>query len=48
MEDLIFALDIGTRSVTGILLRKEHERYKLVDYYMKELNKLKIQFFNNI
>lgn len=36
MEDLIFALDIGTRSVTGILLRKEHERYKLVDYYMKE------------
>lgn len=35
-EDNIFALDIGTRSVTGIILEKNDTTYTLVDYCMKE------------
>ncbi|WP_339214266.1 cell division protein FtsA [Ornithinibacillus sp. FSL M8-0202] len=35
-EDYIFALDIGTRSVTGIILEKTDSTYTLVDYCMKE------------
>ncbi|SHF79942.1 cell division protein FtsA [Ornithinibacillus halophilus] len=29
---IIFALDIGTRSVTGIILKEENEHYTLLDY----------------
>lgn len=32
----VFALDIGTRSVTGIILKKEDSTYTLVDYCMIE------------
>ncbi|MGY0694764.1 cell division protein FtsA [Virgibacillus sp. FSP13] len=32
----ILALDIGTRSVTGIILEKQNERFTLIDYYTKE------------
>ncbi|WP_036576189.1 cell division protein FtsA [Oceanobacillus picturae] len=36
MDDRIFALDIGTRSVTGIILEKEETKFKVIDYYTKE------------
>ncbi|SET80308.1 cell division protein FtsA [Oceanobacillus limi] len=36
MNNYIFALDIGTRSVTGIILEKDSEGYSLIDYYTKE------------
>lgn len=32
----IFALDIGTRSVTGIILKKELEKFSVVDFCIKE------------
>lgn len=32
----IFALDIGTRSVTGIILKKELENFSVVDFCIKE------------
>lgn len=31
MQEKLFALDIGTRSVVGIILEKEQECYKIVD-----------------
>lgn len=36
MNKPIFALDIGTRSVTGIILKKEAEEYVILDYCIKE------------
>jgi len=36
MVDQIFSLDIGTRSVTGIILKKADNAYSLVDYYVEE------------
>ncbi|RDW16381.1 cell division protein [Oceanobacillus arenosus] len=36
MENQIFALDIGTRTVTGIILEQQEEKYSVVDYVMKE------------
>lgn len=36
MGGKIFALDIGTRSVTGILIEKQNDNFALIDYYMKE------------
>ncbi|WP_284139859.1 pilus assembly protein PilM [Virgibacillus sp. LDC-1] len=36
MNDLIFALDIGTRSVTGIILKKSEDTFELIDYHMVE------------
>lgn len=39
MEERIFALDIGTRSVTGILLAKTNETYSVIDYCIKEHSK---------
>lgn len=36
MEERIFALDIGTRSVTGILLEKQSDRFSIIDFYTKE------------
>ncbi|WP_217587047.1 cell division FtsA domain-containing protein [Lentibacillus saliphilus] len=36
MTERIFALDIGTRSVTGMLLEKHHHSYTVLDYCMKE------------
>ncbi|MBP2077304.1 cell division protein FtsA [Oceanobacillus polygoni] len=36
MGDPIFALDIGTRSVTGIILEKLDHTFTVIDYYMKE------------
>src|SRR5699024_7323976 len=36
MENIIFTLDIGTRSVIGLLLEANGKKYKLVDYVMHE------------
>src|SRR5690625_235716 len=36
MTKPIFALDIGTRSVTGIILRKDAEKYSVIDHYIRE------------
>jgi len=37
MKKRLFALDIGTRSVTGIILEKlPDDRYEIIDYCMKE------------
>lgn len=35
----VFALDIGTRSVTGIILRKDADTYTIIDFYTKEHQK---------
>lgn len=36
MNDYVFALDIGTRTVNGILLKKEQDNYKLINHYSLE------------
>jgi len=36
MSEYIFALDIGTRSVTGLLLNKQGDSYSVIDYEMIE------------
>ncbi|WP_337018352.1 pilus assembly protein PilM [Oceanobacillus massiliensis] len=36
MESPIFALDIGTRSVTGLLLEKQQDKFSVIDYCIKE------------
>lgn len=36
MSSKIFALDIGTRSVVGIILEEENHQYRVVDILMKE------------
>ena len=36
MNNTIFTLDIGTRSVIGLLLEVNDEHYKLIDYVMQE------------
>lgn len=36
MNDRIFALDIGTRSVTGLILEKVNDTYTIIDYCMRE------------
>lgn len=36
MGEHVFALDIGTRSVTGIILQRENSTYSIIDYCMKE------------
>ncbi|MGX4669939.1 cell division protein FtsA [Cerasibacillus sp. JNUCC 74] len=36
MKDVIFALDIGTRSVTGIILKQLDNYYEVIDYCMLE------------
>ncbi|MFD1038166.1 cell division protein FtsA [Virgibacillus byunsanensis] len=36
MDERIFALDIGTRSVTGILLEKQNNTFSVIDYFTKE------------
>lgn len=36
MDNYIFALDIGTRSVIGLLLEQTNKSYKLIDYVMQE------------
>lgn len=36
MEDVIFALDIGTRTVTGVLVEKNEQSIRLIDYCMLE------------
>ncbi|WP_067727504.1 cell division protein FtsA [Oceanobacillus damuensis] len=36
MRNHVFALDIGTRSVTGLLLEKQSDKFSVVDYYIKE------------
>ncbi|WP_096269720.1 cell division protein FtsA [Paucisalibacillus globulus] len=35
-DDYIFALDIGTRSVTGVILEKTESNYTLIDYCVRE------------
>lgn len=35
MKEPIFALDIGTQSVTGILLKKNEEEYEISDFVVK-------------
>lgn len=36
MNEHVFALDIGTQSVTGILLRKNDERFAVADFYTEQ------------
>ncbi|WP_163539216.1 cell division protein FtsA [Gracilibacillus sp. YIM 98692] len=36
MSDFLFALDIGTRSVVGLLMKKDGDEYKLLDHYTVE------------
>ncbi|MEI3599834.1 MULTISPECIES: cell division protein FtsA [unclassified Oceanobacillus] len=36
MENIIFALDIGTRSVTGVIVRRDEDSIQLIDYCMIE------------
>ncbi|WP_186578351.1 cell division protein FtsA [Aquibacillus kalidii] len=36
MAERIFALDIGTRSVVGLLIEKVNNKYHLIDYYSVE------------
>lgn len=36
MNEYIFALDIGTRSVVGLILEQTDEQYTLIDYVMQE------------
>ena len=36
MTDTLFALDIGTRSVVGIILEKSDESYKIIDILSQE------------
>ncbi|KAB8138336.1 cell division protein [Gracilibacillus oryzae] len=38
MSEQMFALDIGTRSVVGLLLDKTGEKYQVIDYYAVEHN----------
>ena len=35
MNNHVFALDIGTQSVTGILLEKVNDKYKVIDYCIR-------------
>lgn len=35
MKEPVFALDIGTQSVTGILLQKNEQQYKIIDFVVK-------------
>src|SRR5699024_10158091 len=34
--DIIFALDIGTQSVSGILLEQKGEQFSVIDYYTEQ------------
>lgn len=36
MNDYVFALDIGTQSVTGIILEKKDAKYVVIDYYIEQ------------
>ncbi|MDL4839376.1 cell division protein FtsA [Aquibacillus rhizosphaerae] len=36
MSERIFALDIGTRSVVGLIIEKSENKFKLIDYYVQE------------
>ncbi|QGH35354.1 cell division protein [Gracilibacillus salitolerans] len=36
MNEQMFALDIGTRSVVGLLMEKQNDQYHLIDYHMVE------------
>ncbi|SFM09133.1 cell division protein FtsA [Gracilibacillus orientalis] len=36
MNEQMFALDIGTRSVVGLLMEKNNDHYHLIDYHMVE------------
>ncbi|MGN8645832.1 cell division protein FtsA [Gracilibacillus sp. HCP3S3_G5_1] len=36
MNEQMFALDIGTRSVVGLLMEKREEQYHLIDYHVVE------------
>lgn len=36
MNDHVFALDIGTQSVTGILLKKIQDKYKVIDFCVRQ------------
>ncbi|WP_317987078.1 cell division protein FtsA [Sutcliffiella rhizosphaerae] len=36
MNHLIFALDIGTRSVVGLLLEQEQDKFRILDFVVKE------------
>lgn len=36
MSRNVFALDIGTQSITGILLRRENERFHIVDFCIRQ------------
>src|SRR5699024_7060724 len=36
MEKHVFALDIGTQSITGILLEKNEKKYEIIDYCIRQ------------
>src|SRR5699024_9852078 len=36
MGDIFFALDIGTQSVSGILLEQKGEQFSVIDYYTEQ------------
>ncbi|MFD1608656.1 hypothetical protein [Oceanobacillus luteolus] len=36
MSNITFALDIGTRSVTGVLIEKDMSKIRLIDYCIIE------------
>lgn len=36
MDDQIFALDIGTRSVVGLIMKKSEHQYEVIDMYSQE------------
>src|SRR5690625_3517740 len=36
MNDYVFALDIGTQSVTGIILEERNSKYEVIDYYIEQ------------
>src|SRR5699024_7254494 len=42
MGDIIFALDIGTQSVSGILLEQKGEQFSIIDYYTEQHAKRKM------
>src|SRR5690625_1348272 len=36
MDEHVFALDIGTQSVTGLLLKQENETYRVIDFCIRQ------------
>lgn len=43
MDEVIFALDIGTRSVTGTLIEKNNNLFRIIDHYTMEHNQRSVR-----